>query len=72
MVEDTVDYGAVCNTVALPHLEADVEDEALAAEKAAAATVDADQAQLDADTVQLGYATITAPRRPEIGAVTVA
>jgi multidrug efflux system membrane fusion protein len=42
-------------------------DEALAAERAAAATVDADQAQLDADTVQLGYATITAPISGRLG-----
>lgn len=46
-------------------------DESLAAEKAAAATVDADQAQLDADTVQLGYATITAPISGRLGAVGV-
>lgn len=46
-------------------------DQALAVEKAAAATVDADKAQLDADTVQLGFATITAPIGGRLGAVGV-
>ncbi|PSJ52700.1 hypothetical protein C7I84_26300 [Mesorhizobium ephedrae] len=44
-------------------------DQALAAEKSAAATVAADQAQLDADKVQLGFATITAPIAGRLGQV---
>lgn len=47
-------------------------DLSLAAEKAAAAIIDADQAQLDADTVQLGYAAITAPISGRLDAVGVA
>ncbi len=47
-------------------------DQALAAEKAAAATVAADQAALDADQVQLGFATITAPIAGRLGVVNVA
>lgn len=46
-------------------------DQALAAEKAAAATVEADQAAIEADTVELGYATITAPIAGRLGAVNV-
>jgi multidrug efflux system membrane fusion protein len=44
-------------------------DQALAAEKSAAAIVAADQAQLDADKVQLGFATITAPIAGRLGQV---
>ncbi|MEW6634278.1 MAG: efflux RND transporter periplasmic adaptor subunit [Pseudomonadota bacterium] len=47
-------------------------DQAVAAQKAAAATVDADQATIDADIVQLSYATITAPISGRLGAVNVA
>lgn len=47
-------------------------DQALAAQKAAAATIDADKATIDADTVQLSYATITAPISGRLGAVNVA
>ncbi len=47
-------------------------DQAVAAQKAAAATVDADQATIDADVVQLSYATITAPISGRLGAVNVA
>ncbi|UVK36319.1 efflux RND transporter periplasmic adaptor subunit [Mesorhizobium sp. AR10] len=47
-------------------------DQAVAAQKAAAATVDADKATLDADMVQLGFATITAPISGRLGAVSVA
>lgn len=47
-------------------------DQALAAQKAAAATIDADKATIDADTVQLSYATITAPIAGRLGAVSVA
>ncbi|CCV14643.1 efflux RND transporter periplasmic adaptor subunit [Mesorhizobium sp. STM 4661] len=47
-------------------------DQAVAAQKAAAATVDADKATLDADAVQLGFATITAPISGRLGAVSVA
>ncbi|TPN18655.1 efflux RND transporter periplasmic adaptor subunit [Mesorhizobium sp. B2-3-3] len=47
-------------------------DQALAAQKAAAATIDADKATIDADTVQLSYATITAPIAGRLGAVNVA
>lgn len=47
-------------------------DQAVAAQKAAAATVDADKATLDADMVQLGFATITAPISGRLGAVNVA
>ncbi|TGQ69619.1 MAG: efflux RND transporter periplasmic adaptor subunit [Mesorhizobium sp.] len=47
-------------------------DQAVAAQKAAAATVDADKATIDADTVQLGFATITAPIAGRLGAVSVA
>lgn len=46
-------------------------DQALAAEKAAAATVAADRAALDADQVQLGFATITAPIAGRLGVVNV-
>ena len=46
-------------------------DQALAAQKAAAATIDADKATIDADTVQLGYATISAPISGRLGAVNV-
>ncbi|TPK86543.1 efflux RND transporter periplasmic adaptor subunit [Mesorhizobium sp. B2-4-17] len=47
-------------------------DQALAAQKAATATIDADKATIDADTVQLSYATITAPIAGRLGAVNVA
>ncbi|QKD06402.1 efflux RND transporter periplasmic adaptor subunit [Mesorhizobium loti] len=47
-------------------------DQAVAAQKAAAATVDADKATIDADNVQLGFATITAPIAGRLGAVSVA
>ncbi|MER9656816.1 efflux RND transporter periplasmic adaptor subunit [Mesorhizobium sp. M0152] len=47
-------------------------DQAIAAQKAAAATADADRATIDADTVQLSYATITAPIAGRLGAVSVA
>ncbi|SFO26043.1 membrane fusion protein, multidrug efflux system [Mesorhizobium sp. NFR06] len=46
-------------------------DQALAAQKAAAATIDADKATIDADTVQLSYATILAPISGRLGAVNV-
>lgn len=46
-------------------------DQALAAQKAAQATVAADQAAIDADHVQLGYTTITAPISGRLGAVSV-
>ncbi|MET3593657.1 MULTISPECIES: efflux RND transporter periplasmic adaptor subunit [Mesorhizobium] len=46
-------------------------DQALAAQKAAAATIDADKATIDSDTVQLSYATITAPISGRLGAVNV-
>ena len=46
-------------------------DQALATQKAAAATVQADQAAIEADNVQLGYATITAPIAGRLGAVNV-
>ncbi|WP_442583176.1 efflux RND transporter periplasmic adaptor subunit [Mesorhizobium sp. ASY16-5R] len=44
-------------------------DQALAAEKSAAATVAADQAAIDADQVQLEFATITAPIAGRLGQV---
>ncbi|RUZ14736.1 efflux RND transporter periplasmic adaptor subunit, partial [Mesorhizobium sp. M7A.F.Ca.CA.001.09.1.1] len=47
-------------------------DQAVAAQKAAAATVEADKATIDADNVQLGFATITAPISGRLGAVSVA
>ncbi|RWP32491.1 efflux RND transporter periplasmic adaptor subunit [Mesorhizobium sp.] len=47
-------------------------DQAIAAQKSAAATVDADRATIDADEVQLGFATITAPISGRLGAVSVA
>ncbi|MER9326251.1 efflux RND transporter periplasmic adaptor subunit [Mesorhizobium sp. M0488] len=47
-------------------------DQAVAAQKAAAATADADRATIDADTVQLSYATIKAPIAGRLGAVSVA
>ncbi|RWC29479.1 efflux RND transporter periplasmic adaptor subunit [Mesorhizobium sp.] len=47
-------------------------DQAVAAQKAAAATVDADKATIEADNVQLGFATITAPISGRLGAVSVA
>ncbi|WP_217569304.1 efflux RND transporter periplasmic adaptor subunit [Mesorhizobium sp. GbtcB19] len=46
-------------------------DQAVAAQKAAAATVDADKATIDADNVQLGFATISAPIAGRLGAVNV-
>ncbi|RVC39941.1 efflux RND transporter periplasmic adaptor subunit [Mesorhizobium sp. M4A.F.Ca.ET.090.04.2.1] len=46
-------------------------DQALAAQKAAAATIDADKATIDSDTVQLSYATISAPIAGKLGAVNV-
>ncbi|WP_434723296.1 efflux RND transporter periplasmic adaptor subunit [Mesorhizobium sp. RIZ17] len=46
-------------------------DQAVAAQKAASATVDADKATIDADNVQLGFATITAPIAGRLGAVNV-
>ena len=46
-------------------------DQAVAAQKATAATVDADRATIDADNVQLGFATITAPIAGRLGAVNV-
>ncbi|BCH16080.1 efflux RND transporter periplasmic adaptor subunit [Mesorhizobium sp. L-2-11] len=47
-------------------------DQAIAAQKSAAATVDADRATIDADEVQLSFATITAPISGRLGAVSVA
>ncbi|TPJ41124.1 efflux RND transporter periplasmic adaptor subunit [Mesorhizobium sp. B2-5-13] len=47
-------------------------DQAVAAQKAAAATVDADKATIDADNVQLGFAAIAAPIAGRLGAVNVA
>ncbi|RWC45272.1 MAG: efflux RND transporter periplasmic adaptor subunit [Mesorhizobium sp.] len=47
-------------------------DQAVAAQKAAAATVDADKATIEADNVQLGFATIMAPISGRLGAVSVA
>ena len=47
-------------------------DQAVAAQKAAAATVDADKATIDADNVQLGFATINAPIAGRLNAVSVA
>lgn len=47
-------------------------DQAMAAQKAAAATVDADKATIDADNVQLGFAAIRAPISGRLGAVNVA
>ncbi|UDL89789.1 efflux RND transporter periplasmic adaptor subunit [Mesorhizobium sp. PAMC28654] len=46
-------------------------DQAVAAQKAAAATVDADKATIDADNVQLGFATISAPIAGKLGAVNI-
>lgn len=46
-------------------------DQAVAAQKAAAATVDADKATIDADNVQLGFATISAPISGKLGAVNI-
>ena len=46
-------------------------DQALAAQKAAVATVAGDKASLEADQVQLSYATITAPISGRLGAVAV-
>ncbi|MCP9232096.1 efflux RND transporter periplasmic adaptor subunit [Mesorhizobium sp. LMG 17147] len=47
-------------------------DQAVAAQKSAAATVDADKATIDADQIQLGFATIRAPISGRLGAVSVA
>ncbi|RWM23365.1 MAG: efflux RND transporter periplasmic adaptor subunit [Mesorhizobium sp.] len=47
-------------------------DQAIAAQKSAAATVDADKATIDADEIQLGFAKITAPISGRLGAVNVA
>lgn len=46
-------------------------DQAIAAQKAAVATIDADKATIDADNVQLSYATISAPIAGRLGAVNV-
>ncbi|MER9398695.1 efflux RND transporter periplasmic adaptor subunit [Mesorhizobium sp. M0615] len=46
-------------------------DQAVAAQKVAAATVDADKATIDADNVQLGFASIKAPIAGRLGAVNV-
>ncbi|MER8650518.1 efflux RND transporter periplasmic adaptor subunit [Mesorhizobium sp. M1121] len=46
-------------------------DQAVAAQTAAAATVDADKATIDADNVQLGFASIKAPIAGRLGAVNV-
>ncbi|MGX5844021.1 efflux RND transporter periplasmic adaptor subunit [Mesorhizobium sp. ArgA1] len=46
-------------------------DQAVAAQKAASATVDADGATIDADNVQLGFAAIKAPIAGRLGAVNV-
>ena len=46
-------------------------DQALAAQKAAHATVAADQAAIDVDTVQLSFTAITAPISGRLGAVSV-
>ncbi|TKB95035.1 MAG: efflux RND transporter periplasmic adaptor subunit, partial [Mesorhizobium sp.] len=42
-------------------------DQAVAAQKSAAATVDADKATIDADQIQLGFATIRAPISGRLG-----
>ncbi|MER9959339.1 efflux RND transporter periplasmic adaptor subunit [Mesorhizobium sp. M0045] len=47
-------------------------DQAVAAQKSAAGTVDADKATIDADQIQLGFATIRAPISGRLGAVSVA
>ncbi|MER9874393.1 efflux RND transporter periplasmic adaptor subunit [Mesorhizobium sp. M0195] len=47
-------------------------DQAVAAQKSAAATVDADKATIDADQIQLGFATIRAPISGRLGAASVA
>ncbi|TGQ42760.1 efflux RND transporter periplasmic adaptor subunit [Mesorhizobium sp. M00.F.Ca.ET.216.01.1.1] len=47
-------------------------DQAIAAQKSAVATVDADKATIEADTVELGFATITAPISGRLGAISVA
>lgn len=47
-------------------------DQAIAAQKSAAATVEADRATIDADEVQLSFATITAPISGRLGAINVA
>ncbi|RWO59200.1 efflux RND transporter periplasmic adaptor subunit [Mesorhizobium sp.] len=47
-------------------------DQAIAAQKSAAATVDADRATIEADEIQLGFATITAPISGSLGVVSVA
>ncbi|TIT22118.1 MAG: efflux RND transporter periplasmic adaptor subunit [Mesorhizobium sp.] len=47
-------------------------DQAVAAQKSAAATVDADKATIDADQIQLGFATIRAPISGRLGAISVA
>ncbi|TIM14083.1 efflux RND transporter periplasmic adaptor subunit [Mesorhizobium sp.] len=47
-------------------------DQAIAAQKSAAATVDADRATIEADEIQLGFATITAPISGRLGVVSVA
>lgn len=47
-------------------------DQAAAAQKAAAATVDADKATIEADNVQLGFATITAPISGRLGSINTA
>ncbi|WP_419693738.1 efflux RND transporter periplasmic adaptor subunit [Mesorhizobium muleiense] len=46
-------------------------DQAIAAQKSAAAAVDADRATIEADEVQLDFATITAPISGRLGAVSV-
>ncbi|RWF76186.1 MAG: efflux RND transporter periplasmic adaptor subunit [Mesorhizobium sp.] len=68
----TADLGRAKNLVARQAGTQQTYDQAIAAEKSAAATVDADKASLDADAVQLGFATITAPISGRLGAVNVA
>jgi len=71
LVSNTADLERARNLVAKQAGTQQAYDQALAAQKAAAATVEADKAQLDADTIQLGFATITAPITGRLGSINV-
>lgn len=71
LVSATADLQRAKNLVAKQAGTQQTYDQALAAQKAAAATIDADKATIDSDTVQLSYATISAPITGRLGAINV-
>lgn len=72
LVSNTADLDRAKDLVAKQAGTQQAYDQALAVQKAQAATVEADKAQLDADTIQLGFATITSPITGRLGAINVA